>query len=133
MTNHAELIARLKASAHPSQWELIREIEAALQAMEKLGVTNILLEVVPGDGSGHEVYAKSVDDVERMLTKLGDDSDQLHHLKAMERKPMTEDEARQLWVDANASWLAAENDNPYLVYCRGIEKHHGIQPNVKGE
>jgi hypothetical protein len=39
--------------------------------LEALSVTNIMLDVVPGDGSGYEVYAKSVSDVENTLTKMG--------------------------------------------------------------
>jgi len=39
--------------------------------LERLSVTNILLEVVPGDGSGLEVYAKSVADVENKLSDMG--------------------------------------------------------------
>lgn len=35
----------------------------------KLSVTNIMLDVVPGDGSGHEVYAKNVGQVEEALSK----------------------------------------------------------------
>ncbi len=50
--------------AADAQW--IAELEA-------LSVTNILLAVVPGDGSGLEVYAKSVADVEDLLTKMSED------------------------------------------------------------
>lgn len=35
-------------------------------------VRKILLDVVPGDGSGFEVYAKNVADVERVLADMGD-------------------------------------------------------------
>jgi hypothetical protein len=38
--------------------------------LSSLSVTDILLEVVPGDGDGLEVYAKSVGDVEKMLNDL---------------------------------------------------------------
>lgn len=35
-------------------------------------VRKILLRVVPGDGSGHEVYAKNVADVEVLLSEMGE-------------------------------------------------------------
>lgn len=44
---------------------------------KNLDVTTILLEVVPGDGSGHEVYARSVDDVTALLTKNADRIEEL--------------------------------------------------------
>lgn len=34
-----------------------------VERLRALRVTNIMLDVVPGDGSGHEVYARSVDEV----------------------------------------------------------------------
>jgi len=37
---------------------------------QALSVANILLDVVPGDGSGHEVYAKSVEDVVQKLSSM---------------------------------------------------------------
>lgn len=41
--------------------------------LERLAVTNILLDVVPGeDGMGTEIYAKSIDDVTGLLTALGE-------------------------------------------------------------
>lgn len=49
-------------------------LEANAQEIARLGtlsVTNIMLDVVPGDGSGHEVYAKSVADVVALLSKMG--------------------------------------------------------------
>ncbi|HBN9790930.1 TPA: hypothetical protein NI656_005498 [Pseudomonas aeruginosa] len=38
----------------------------------ELDVTRILLDIIPGDGDGHEVYAKSVADVEAKLAADGD-------------------------------------------------------------
>lgn len=40
-------------------------------------VRTILLDVVPGDGSGLEVYAKNVGDVERVLTELSESEESL--------------------------------------------------------
>lgn len=38
-------------------------------------VRRIMVDVVPGDGSGQEVYAKSVAEVEELLTKFRDEAD----------------------------------------------------------
>ena len=52
--------------------DTISELCTALEAEQKLSVTNIMLYVSPGwDGMGHEVYAKSVDEVVEVLSKLG--------------------------------------------------------------
>ena len=52
--------------------DTISALCAALEAAQKLSVTNIMLDVVPGwDGMGDEVYAKSVDEVVEALSKLG--------------------------------------------------------------
>ena len=47
------------------------------QDLQALSVTNIMLDIVPGDGSGHEVYAKSVADVEAVLTRLYRENEEL--------------------------------------------------------
>lgn len=47
-------------------------LQQLLNAADELSVTSILLDVVPGDGSGHEVYAKSVDEVVNALSAMGD-------------------------------------------------------------
>lgn len=48
------------------------ELVAALTVpAPELDVRKILLGIVPGDGNGLEVYAKSVEDVERKLTEMG--------------------------------------------------------------
>ena len=53
-------------------------------------------------------------------------------LQALERVPMTEEQARQLWITAHAeSWLSLGSGSvAYLNYKRAIEAHHGI---TKGE
>lgn len=48
----------------------------------KTDVRSILLDIVPGDGSGAEVYARSVGDVVNKLTELSQEVDSLHGLKA---------------------------------------------------
>jgi len=54
--------------------EVIEQLQRDLQA---LSVTNIMLDVVPGDGDGLEVYAKSVADVEAVLSKLQAENESL--------------------------------------------------------
>ena len=49
----------------------IEALQARVAELEKLSVTNVMLDVVPGDGSGFEVYAESVDDVVNKLSKIG--------------------------------------------------------------
>ena len=49
-------------------------------------------------------------------------------LKALERVPMTEQQAAFLYGKACEAWVLAGNDNPFLCYCRAIEAHHGITP-----
>jgi hypothetical protein len=57
----------IRADDHRSH---VAPLLAEIERLKILSVTNILLAVVPGDGEGHEVYAKSVDDVVSHLTKL---------------------------------------------------------------
>lgn len=42
-----------------------------VQELEALSVTQVLLDVVPGDGTGQEVYAKSVNEVIEAMTAMG--------------------------------------------------------------
>lgn len=46
------------------------ELEKQIKELEALSVTKIRLDVVPGDGSGSEVYAKSVDEVVSKLSEM---------------------------------------------------------------
>ena len=50
---------------------------AETQSLKALSVTNIMIDVVPGeDGNGHEVYAKSVEDVVELLTCLSEKAEE---------------------------------------------------------
>lgn len=49
----------------------LRESEARAERLRKLSVTEILLEVVPGDGEGLEIYAQAVEQVEAKLSSQG--------------------------------------------------------------
>lgn len=53
-----------------------------VERLRELSVTNIMLDVVPGDGSGHEVYAKSVQDVVDKLGQMGDRIEQQESVQA---------------------------------------------------
>lgn len=55
---------------------------AEIARLQALSVTHILLAVVPGDGSGQEVYAQSVADVEDKLSELGERAEEADSLKA---------------------------------------------------
>lgn len=51
------------------------------ERLKALSVTNILLDVAPGDGSGLEIYAKSVSDVEALISRLGEKAEDYDLLK----------------------------------------------------
>ena len=50
---------------------------ARIAELEALSVTKVMLDIVPGDGDGYEVYAKSVSDVETKLGELGEENEEL--------------------------------------------------------
>ena len=67
------LVERLKSSNTCYNWINRQNQEAAAEIarLQKLSVTNILLEISPGfDGMGDEIYAKSVEDVYKAMAKL---------------------------------------------------------------
>ena len=55
---------------------VLREREE-VERLKRLSVENILIDVAPGDGSGLEVYAKSLKDVQNLLNELGDLCDEV--------------------------------------------------------
>ena len=64
--------ATQQEAQEPAAWKLAAEnLQRENAALRELSVTNIMLDVVPGDGSGYEVYAKNVSDVVDTLTRLG--------------------------------------------------------------
>jgi hypothetical protein len=52
-------------------------LRARIVELEALSVTKVMLDIVPGDGDGYEVYAKSVSDVETKLGALGEENEEL--------------------------------------------------------
>ena len=77
------------------------DLVAENERLKALSVTNIMVDVVPGDGSGLEVYAKSVDEVVNILSELGEKVEDLESVRA------------QLTVTRTAL-VAAEADNERL-------------------
>ena len=57
------------------------QLQSKSEKLKALSVTNILIDVVPGDGSGLEIYAKSVSDVEALLSRLGEKAEDYDLLK----------------------------------------------------
>jgi hypothetical protein len=60
-------------------YEVPPDAAALVASLQALSVTNIMIDVVPGDGSGHEVYAKSVEQVEALLNILALELDKHEH------------------------------------------------------
>lgn len=61
------------------------DARAELETLRELSVTNILIDITPGwDGMGHEVYAKSVEQVVRVLSDLAE------KVESLERGPWPE-------------------------------------------
>ena len=50
---------------------------ARIAELEALSVTKVMLDIVPGDGDGYEVYAKSVSDIETKLGALSEENEEL--------------------------------------------------------
>jgi len=59
-------------SENASLKEQVMEQAKEIERLGALSVTNILIDVVPGDGSGEEVFATSVTDVVSLLTQLSE-------------------------------------------------------------
>lgn len=74
----AELRAFQEATGCTTAAELVEKVLAEKKRMgerqvipKELDVREILLDVVPGDGDGQEIYAKNVQEVEELLSRLG--------------------------------------------------------------
>jgi len=122
MTTTKELIAQLRANGIPD-WNTARylmaqaanhieSLSAEVERLKTLSVSNILLDVVPGDGSGFEVYAKSVADVESKLSKMGEELEDWQ--LGIRRYQATEVPAKPVLVDMTGE------------LCGGLA--HGVSP-----
>ncbi|MDD0817177.1 hypothetical protein PSQ39_21260 [Curvibacter sp. HBC28] len=69
----------------------LERLRAQVEALTKLSVTNVMLDVVPGyDGEGCEVFAKSVAEVEEALGRLGlEVEDWRCGIKRLQPEPLT--------------------------------------------
>ena len=65
-----QLLEEADYDLHHETQALLTAAANRIMALEALSVTNILLAVTPGDGSGLEVYAKSVSDVVDKLASM---------------------------------------------------------------
>ncbi|MEE4662752.1 hypothetical protein V2L09_02315 [Pseudomonas alliivorans] len=72
--------------AGDSPLDCANQLKAEIERLKALSVTNIMLDVIPGDGDGHEVFAKSVREVEEAISTqcsaLEDVADERDQLKA---------------------------------------------------
>jgi hypothetical protein len=75
---HANLLSGGRVEFDGAAWAAFKQRIAALSRQpsvpaipEDCDVRKIMLRVVPGDGSGHEVYAKNVAEVEAVLSEMG--------------------------------------------------------------
>lgn len=91
-----------------------------VERLRELSVTKIMLDIVPGaDGMGHEVYAKSVQDV---VNELGQMDDRIELLRAQlaERDALLSRVHQAdalshncpLWLDIDAALSAIAEDKP---------------------
>ena len=78
-------------------------IPTAALVPEHLDVRRIMLAIVPGDGSGHEVYAKSVDEVVNTLTELSERIEVLE-AEAKAAQTLTVIDPNH-WVPCSPEWI----------------------------
>lgn len=76
--HYSNVADKLRAAlAQPERAERVAQMQGEIERLKALSVTNILLAIVPGDGSGLEVYAQSVNEIVEALGKLDDERDAL--------------------------------------------------------
>lgn len=86
------------------------DLTAKVADLQELSVTKIMIAIVPGeDGMGHEVYAKSVDDVERLLSRLSEKAED-YELEVLPMKRRISELTEQVKVakeafNTIANWL----------------------------
>lgn len=94
----ADLRKALAASPQPT---------ATQPVASEFDVRRILLDIVPGDGDGLEVYAKSAQDVERKLTEMGQRIEDLESATPTQAEAMVAAE-RNRWRAAIAPEIPAD-------------------------
>lgn len=143
---------------HGPTADLMADLRAALaqppaptaQPDPSIDVRTILLDIVPGDdGMGLEIYAKSVADVERKFSEMGDRIEELESKRAAQpvqqpepevdgwplysglppaqRQPLSDEEIEAIWK-AHVLPGFGERQKFYspVVYARAIEAAHNI-------
>lgn len=75
-------------------------------------VRKIMLDVVPGDGSGLEVYAKNVSDVERVLSEM---DEKLESLLCEKACPPLEDTMLLNWLESNPATTVTEEGGQWFL------------------
>lgn len=95
----------------------LEEAESMISRSVHLSVTNILLDVVPGNGDGHEVYATSVEQVESRLSDYGQRIEELEEELAIVSRER--DHFRAVLEGARYPNLDNLKDRPY-AQCRQI-------------
>ena len=135
-TSREALIKRLRTETWSGFQSMAAQAADMLEAdasriteLEALSVTNLLLDVVPGDGSGLEVFAKSTSDVVALLSKMGEKIEDFESSKWAQQvavpMPMSDSQISNAWESIHPS-------NEYPVtrlgrkFARAIEAHHGI-------
>ena len=87
----------------PQLLAALSAVTAERDRLRELSVERILLDVVPGDGEGHEVYAKSVEEVEAALTAEAERAEALEaerdQLRA-EVEALRKDAERYRWASS---------------------------------
>ncbi len=100
-SKHGDYVSAADFAAAQSQLAALRE---DLAKSEALSVTSILMDVVPGhDGMGLEVYAKSVADVQLLISNL--------HLKTEDQEQSLADAKEELETVKRQSSFWHENSN----------------------
>lgn len=84
-------------------------------------VRKILLRVVPGDGSGHEVYAKSIADVEALLSDMDGRLETFESARAVAPQfgaTLTDEQIRNIF------WKVQDQKGDYLQFARALLAAH---------
>lgn len=106
---------------------------AELAMPAELDVRRILLRIVPGDGSGLEVYAKTVADVERTLTEMSERIEELEDRATPPavQAPLTDEQLCKLRQADNGA-LNYVTLRQFRVIARATERAHGIGAAAQG-
>jgi hypothetical protein len=123
MDEHSELVAELRSRYMDTKKMLpcelehraadaITDLQSRVKELDALSVTNIMVEVVPwGDGMGEEVYAKSLDDVFKVLNRLSEQAEELASVQAERDALRQELEAIR---GQEPGWISAAERQPEL-------------------